>query len=69
MTVEPIDVIPETFALVGSNGGYTVWESEDGVQHIVQPDGGECYLVTWGDEPWEDLEDILALYEDFMQDQ
>ena len=48
MTIEPIDAIPETFAWVGSNGGYTVWESEDGVQHIVQPDGGECYLVTWG---------------------
>ena len=46
MTIEPIDAIPETFAWVGSNGGYTVWESEDGVQHIVQPDGGECYLVT-----------------------
>jgi hypothetical protein len=24
MTVEPIDAIPETFAWVGSNGGYTV---------------------------------------------
>lgn len=72
MNVVPINVVPDNYDYVGNftvAGSYALWERRDGTAHVVGVGGvdGPLYRIEWDEEPWEDPEDILDYYLDYVQ--